>query len=89
VPLAARAMPPLWKKQQKGILHRARSCLWWHGPYQASGVGSGLEIFLAWVFLHRIIIFSAPNIILDHFLLESSLKPFLFPQESIFSQIRS
>jgi len=81
-------VPPLWEKQQKGVLHRARPCLWWHGPCQAFGVGSGLETFLAWIFLHRIFIFLAPNIILDLFLLESSLKPFLFPQESIFSQIR-
>jgi len=73
----------------KGSPVSARPSLWWHGPCQASGVGSGLETFLAWKFLHRIFIFSAPNIILDPFLLESSLKPFLFSQESIFSQIRS
>ena len=92
----ARAVPTFWKKQQKRanasstVVHVvARSCMWWHGLCQASSVCSGLETSLAWIFLHQIFIFSATNIILDPFLLESSLKPFIFPQESIFSPILS
>jgi len=85
VPVVARAVPTFWKKQQKRLEHRARPCLWWHGQCQPSGVGSGSETLLAWIFLHQIFIILAPNNILDPFLLESSSKPFLFPQESIFS----
>jgi len=67
----------LLEKQQKGLQSSSTVVPVAARPCQPSSVGIGFETLTAWIFLHHIFIFSAPNIILDPFLLESSLKPFL------------
>jgi len=55
-----------------------------HGRAKLLALAIDLKLLWLGYFLHRIFIFSAPNIILDPFLLKSSLKPFFFRKNQSF-----